>query len=528
MDEDSYDPSYLESQSQTQTQDDSQIFDVKPVKQALKATSSIEDVVDAQDDEDEELPDLADMREKEKKAKILRDKKAALLLQQRLREDDKRQMLASEEPHKYDIKGKGKSRAETPRFDFSSDSDGDLVITVPRAPSPKIEKGAPISLTQNKLRTLLPKRERAVTEDVTSESQFHRAGRTFVSGTARTLVNPHVESQIDRRAKQPKKPSLFNPKSGISKKAQDMHLLAKITQQNRAENERKKSSWESRGGDTLNDKALAAAAQGVEEQEQNKGERAKDLMDRMREGAEQSELQSKNDDGDDEDDGDYVGSDEEPNSTADVDSGEEWGSADEDAAVAEEVGANEGEDAADDSTESQSQQAPSSPAIDTVSKSVAHSTQSGEDDDDVVFRKPNKIKSRPQVFADDEEEESPARAEKDPLSAANQFGGPAFPSFDNHAEMGTISLTQVFGNPEEDSQKEEKVADWTRGKAAGDFSDIFEEAGDFADSQLALTQTQIVPPKELPNVSRFITSTAGLLAKRCSRCSDELFLDHLR
>ena len=560
--EDSYDPSYLESQSQSQSQ--SQIEgnsqdQIKPIS-PIEVGQRQQDAKKVEEEEEEELLDVSQMIEREKKAQALKQKKAALLLRQQVLEDEKRE--------KKSMNGKGKGRAIVSQQGIEispsdSDSDDDLEICLPRLVSPKIEFQYPrthnshFSMAQKKIQALVPKRERehSITvhgggDEITTDSQFHQAGRTFGRGDARTIVDPHVAMNT-KLGKSKSGNSNRNSGTtahagtkmgGVSKKAQDKLLLQKASKQAREDTLRRVEDWQKRGGTLRHQRSIGITQsaefqqdEGKDNEEVNQQERAKDLMESMRVEAERAAANEQDagiEDGDDADDEDFVGSgEEEENDNEDEE--EEYGSIDEmgsmDGMDLDEASTSEAEleEARNDDKEAEfNSEVSSSPVvvgqgsnlIDTNTTVRLSSQAPGEADslteydnydDESDNRRPQTITSRPRLIAsitDDEGKSlksSPTLDKPKEVVAATQYHSfivkeqAAFPHFDP-SKMAEISLTQAFGNPE-DSQPIPQASRAVFEEGAG-FSQFFDEEG-LVDSQVLPTQTQMpVLQKPLPKV----------------------------
>ena len=473
-----------------------------------------------EDGGDEELLDVEEMLERQKKARALERRKAALVLQQQMRADEK---LALKLKNKLDG-GKGKAKAQqdaTLRDDdvVSSDSD-ELEICIPRPASPKIEAKPHdlLSHTQKKLKDLVPKREQsAAAHEEMTESQFHRAGRTFGRGAAKMVVDPHVASKMNGSKAGQGKFAKTKTNGRVSKKAQDKLLLGKASRQAREDTLRRVEDWQRRGGTLRVGSGSALEMQSREvagEVTQGREDRAKGLMDSMRMDAERAgrESELENEDGDDADDEDFVGSDgeaEDDDEEREVDSNDELGSVDEMDLDEESDSAAELEDQ-DDAVKKGEDAESSSLRLGASADSSTQRSQYPIEQDENLFRRAAGANKATRAAITDDEDEGNTPAPK--AVAATQYHSfivteqAPFPHFDP-TKMAEVSLTQAFGNPE-DSQAMPQASRAVFEEGAG-FSQMFSDDG-LVDAELQPTPTQVLP-KTLPRVRQSATLNAEIL-----------------
>lgn len=444
MDEDSYDPSYLRIKNESQSQSQDSLESLPSTRAVLpdKATTSpiVED--DGDDSDDEEFPDAMQIvlarQEKEKKANALREKKALALAM--------REKAEQKKPDE-DIKGKGREIV----MDLDSDPD-DLEIEMPRAATPVIKAGPHSPRSHKLMRQLAQRSAKKEYDDEMSESQFHRAGRTFHGAEANVVVNPHVTTKATR-PKAPKKKEHAVTKHGV-----DNVLMEKARQQALLDKMKRMEDWKKRGGTLRHDHAVEESLAQADDEE-GQDDRAKDLMNAIQAGAQENNEQDEEDE-----DEDYIASDEEA-----ILSGDEMGSAEED------------ENAMDGSSDSEEESIEVKSKQQTDMQSFRDVQQTGDDSDapdmsaDMSSIAPTEVmQSEREDNSDDESEDSPFVAprtkqarqvitddEADTGSPADADAGssgphqatqyhkfvvkeaaPAFPEFE---KIRDISLTQVFG-----------------------------------------------------------------------------------
>lgn len=512
MDEDSYDPSYLKAEPETQSQDSLTAEHAK--KSTVPSKSTTSPIYDAEEDSDEELPDaikiLQERQEREKKAKALRAKKAALLARQQERLEKK-----AEE----DVKGKGREIV----MDLDSDPE-DLEIEVTRASTPVIKADHHSPRSHKLMRQLAHKSVKKEHDDDMSESQFKRAGRTFHLGETNVVVNPHVAMKAPR-AKAAKKGEHAVTTHGVYNL-----LIEKAKQQAVYDRVKRMEDWKRRGGTLRHDYAAGEVMQAGDEDEQD--ERAKALMSAIQARAVEATEGDEDDDGDDED---YVGSDDE----AAILSGEDEGSAageEEDTAQPdseeeedEDLKIANGRFVPDDKLAHRASEDPdmsaemSSIATTQVIPSEKSDASDAESEEAIVVVRGPKITKRVAVEEEESQEVNTLPANSESQGHAiegsaqptqyHQFvvkgGAPAFPEFGN--EIKDISLTQAFGKvgaTQAPPQASKAVFDDGDG-----FSQLFDD-GDAGSFTQATEPTQAVKPAEadapMPSVSGWVF--AGFLS----------------
>lgn len=443
LQEDSYDPAYLKADSQSQSQESLEVQPEAGKRTSAKATTS--PICEAEDSSEDELPDafeaVRQRKEKEQKAKALREKKAALLARQ--------QEKAEQKKVEEDVKGKGREIV------MDLDSDQDLEIEPTRAATPIIKSEHRSPRSHKLMRQLALRSAKKERNDEISDSQVHRAGRTFHGGEAQVVVAPHVATKASRATNSKKK------ESAVTAKAVYDLLLAKSRVQSHVEKVKRLEDWKRRGGTLRHDHAMEEAAAQGDEDEEGHDDRAKELMEAIKAGAENGGEE----DEDDEDD-DYIASDEE----AALFSGEEVGSADEEEGSAgedseEEQGAPDKALKAQESyreklTDANSDEPDMSADLSSIAPTEVIPSQGGlesgsESDDGIVAaRRFKAVKSA--ILDDDDSQESfaekPAKVTEDSSNESaqatqyHQFvvkgAAPAFPEV---GEIKDISLTQAFG-----------------------------------------------------------------------------------
>ena len=468
-------------------------------------------------------------------------------------------------------KGKGKV-IESAKIDLDDfEDDDDLEVVLPATAAPAIVKRQQPHHTQPTIGGFNIKQEPQMREheDLT-ESQYARAGRTFGRGDRQISVAPHVEISARRQPPQANQQPAAKPKPGkkgastVSQRDQNRILLGKAKHQANADSRRRAEDWQRRGG-TLRaseDDRLALAArvsvqslednEGDEEDEPERGDSGRgtvgNLIEQMRAGAGRlqgggSDEEADEDDDDDEEDGDYLGSADERGSgdeaganamdldeASDSDEDEEErelkraSKEDQQRARAESQGSASPDNARPSSKQQDGIHSAETVRIGTVSNTENSSSVAGspsrpiptsetdEQDEVAIFRRP--AKPRAVITADEDEEESESQRASERGQSVPDFAVQtqvAFPTFDD-SKMEKISLTQAFGNPE-DSQS---AAPQASRADLGGFSQMFgEDGGDgfgdgFVDSQMeAMTPSQGPRDKALPKVSPF-----GRLAAR--------------
>lgn len=485
MEEDSYDPSYLKAETQSQSQDSLETRqESKPTISKKAGTSPI---CDAEEDSDEELPDAAkvlkERHEREKKAKALQAKKAALLARQQ--ETTEKARLQA------DVKGKGREIV----MDLDSDPE-ELEIEVVRAATPVIKADHRSPRSHKLMRRLTMKTVKKEHDDDMSESQFKRAGRTFHHGDENVVVNPHVTTKASKS-----KPTRKHEHAVTSHGVNNL-LMEKAKQQALSDKIKRMEDWKRRGGTLRHDHGNEELPQADDDEEISE-DRAKELMNAIQARA----IDADEEDEDEEGDEDYIGSDEEA-----ILSGEEVGSADEaesvgndddgESAIGSDSGKNYDKVAHGESGEPTSSGDISSVATTQVIASDKSDVSDAESEDAIVVSTRIKPTMRMAVEDENSQETSSAQpqmtrnlSEESQAAQATQYhdfvvkaAAPAFPEFD---KINDISLTQVFGKVGA-TQAPPQASRAPLDEADG-FSQLFEEddGGGFSQSTIA-TQTGTV------------------------------------
>lgn len=488
---------------------------------------------EADEDDDDDLPDLAVIIARDTMALKLRQRKAALIARQ-----------LDSNTVKKDTKGKGKMGASglneptayhNDPISLDADEDSDLEIcepalfkapfaikkdTTPRNTAKHGRKASTHGPQSSAYHSRMEGRSIKREESFASESQFHRAGRTFGAiGGERTTVDPHVVDSL-RLGSKANRQQVVGPSTSavpahsrvekraggrhatsVSKKAQDILLLGKAARQAKEDRDKRIDDWQRRGGtlreanDAAGSAPVAEGAISAAQEDANRAELTKDIMMQIRQDAEDAVEAEEEDD--DEEDGDYVGSGEEREpADADVGSADEWGSADEAAAVAsasdDEDQAGSDSNAGDEGATSVHDMAEEAAhANGNALEQVANLDRSGQTENDTeegeeIFRRP--VLSKRQAILDDDDE--------DEEMISRPHDGQTFPIYDG--EMRDISLTQALGSIG-DTRVGPQASHAVFAEGEG-FSQMFADgsAGDF--SQM-MTQTQVVGTANLPQVS---------------------------
>lgn len=511
MDEDSYDPSYLKAETQSQSQDSVQVNQKATSTVPTKASTS--PICEAEEDSDDEFPDaiqvIRDRNEREKKAKALQAKKAALLARQQ-------EKMEQHKP-KEDLKGKGREIV----MDLDSDPE-ELEIEIPRASTPVVKADHHSPRSHKLMRRLALKPVKKEHDDDMSESQFKRAGRTFHHGDENVVVNPHVATKASK-ARSTKKGEHAVTTHGVYNL-----LMEKAKQQALNDKVKRMEDWKRRGGTLRHDYGTEELMRAEDEEGQD--DRAKDLMNAIQARIIET---PQDDDEEDEDDEDYIGSDEE----AAYLSGEEDGSVhDEDE---EPLASSDGEDgkAINNANVSASVQDRfahrasddpdlagdmSSIATTQVIPSDRSDVSDAESEEAIVVSIRAKPTERLVLQAQESQDDGAALAgsgdnahpNQDPVQATQYHGfvvkdaAPAFPEF---GKIDDISLTQAFGKvgaTQAPPQASKAVFDDGDG-----FSQMFgdDDAGGFTQATLP-TQTGAGPKANapMPSVSEMVTVNTPL------------------